>query len=387
MSRLGHVGGGFLREMLRKKFAGAVAAEALAAKATETAGRIPTAGKLAAAEKARKSAADADAALASLFVPEDGEWRRRLTADEEKAAAERALLTRQVLSAFHREQETAELHAEEDVAAAETVQRRISAVAAQLPKALTALLDEMDPVMRRKREAAILAKIGWEDLPLCGASAEEVASIAKSRAAQYAKKFPASNPEYQTADHRRGRDESIQRRRLRKRARKVRGYIGQAVAGVGGADAETRKNYVTDYSVERHRDDVRQSHENMERLRILKPSEPKIQIPMLDAHKRKMEREAAKKALAHRRAAEAGGDYRRKGGVDHDHAARAVPFESDERGARGRGMGPDARARRADEGDAATASPDDEPVAGTGLSPVGLLDGAGATGRDGSPPP
>lgn len=291
-----------MRETLRKKFAGAVAAEALAAKTATAAGRIPTARKLAAAEKADREARDADDALAAMFVSDDaagdvagGERQRQ--AEDEGAAAESKLFADMVFSFYRRRGEYADLHAEEDAAAAETVERRVSSVAEQLPKALAVYLDEMDPVMRRKREAAILAKIGWEDLPLCGASAEEVAAIAQARAAQYAKKHPASDPEFQTAEHRRGRDESIQRRRLRKRARKVRGYIGQAVRGAGGADPETRKNYVTDYSVFCHRDDVRQSHENMERLRILKPAEPKVQIPMLDAHKRKMEREAAKKRL------------------------------------------------------------------------------------------
>lgn len=194
-------------------------------------------------------------------------------------------------------EEAAELDAEEDTAAAETVERRISSVTTQIPKALAAFLDDMDPVMRRKRETAILEKIGWEDLPLSIASADEIAALAAARAARYAKEHPASDPSFQTAEHRRGRDESIQRRRLRKKAKKIRAYIGQAVRGLGGSDPETRKNYVTDYSVLCHRDDVRQSHENMERLRILKVAEPTVQIPMLDAHKRKMEREAAKKRV------------------------------------------------------------------------------------------
>lgn len=87
------------------------------------------------------------------------------------------------------------------------------------------------------------------------------------------------------------------RREMRKAARKARTYIGYAVSAVGGKDSETRPNYVTDYSVICYRAEKRESRENMERLVIQKKEDPEAQIPMIEAHKKKLAREAAKRRL------------------------------------------------------------------------------------------
>src|SRR5690606_20861443 len=193
-----------LRETLRKKFAGAISAEALAAKTAAVAGRIPTARKLAAAEKARKSASDADAALASLFVSDDGEWRRRLTDDEEKAAAERALLTRQVLSVYDKERDAAALDKEEagESNIAGTVPflpprlsdlapeaRNHHAVYRFLPPELAEFLSYMRPVRRAEREKAILKKVEWLGLEVLAMPPAALAERAEREARRHAAQF------------------------------------------------------------------------------------------------------------------------------------------------------------------------------------------------------
>lgn len=176
----------------------------------------------------------------------------------------------------------------------ETSPRR---VADHLPEALAVFLRAMPPARRREREKAIIGKVGWEGVNLIDLDPRALAASAETRARQYAESHPKGDERFQSPEHRRLREPKTWRRRLTKQARKARAYIEGAVGAVGGPERPGRPLYVSDYTMRCHRADLRQSREHMERLRIVKLDDPTVQIPLIEAHQRKMEKEAAKRRL------------------------------------------------------------------------------------------
>jgi hypothetical protein len=173
--------------------------------------------------------------------------------------------------------------------------RKALAVFKMLPPAFSSYVDAMNIMKRKERGAAILAKVGWDVLDTIGLTPAEITERAERKAKAYAMKYPAET--YPEPEHRRRRQGKTWRREMRKEARKARAYIGGAVGAVGGPERDGRPLYVSDYSVTCHRAEMRDSRENMARLVILKKDDPEAQIPMLEAHKKKMAREAAKRRL------------------------------------------------------------------------------------------
>lgn len=176
----------------------------------------------------------------------------------------------------------------------ETSPRR---VADHLPEALAAFLRAMSPARRREREQAIIDKIGWSGLNLIDLDPRALATAAETRARQYAELHPKDDERFQSSEHRRLREQKTWRRKLTKQARKARAYVEGAVGAVGGPARPGRPLYVSDYTLQCHRADLRQSREHMERLRIVKLADPTVQIPLIEAHRRKQEKEAAKRRL------------------------------------------------------------------------------------------
>lgn len=197
--------------------------------------------------------------------------------------------------------------AERKAAEARVVERQIAEIAEEesapryvadhLPEALAAFLRAMPPAHRREREQAIIEKIGWEGLTLIDLEPHALIASANRRANQYADLHPAKDERFQTPEHRRLRDPKTWRRILNKQARKARAYVEGAVGAVGGPARPGRPLYVSDYSVRCHRADLRQSREHMKRLRIVNMDDPTVQVPLLDAHQRKLQKEAAKRRL------------------------------------------------------------------------------------------
>lgn len=176
----------------------------------------------------------------------------------------------------------------------ETSPRR---VADHLPEALAAFLRAMPSARRRESEQAIIDKVGWEGVNLLDLDPRALAASAETRARQYAELHPKGDERFEAPEHRRLREPKTWRRRLTKQARKARAYIEGAVGAVGGPERPGRPLYVSDYTMRCHRADLRQSREHMERLRIVKLDDPTVQIPLIEAHQRKLEKEAAKRRL------------------------------------------------------------------------------------------
>lgn len=176
----------------------------------------------------------------------------------------------------------------------ETSPRRM---ADHLPEALAAFLRAMPPARRREREQAIIDKVGWEGVNLLDLDPRALMTAAETRARQYAELHPKDDERFQSPEHRRLREPKTWRKRLTKQARKARAYVEGAVGAVGGPERPGRPLYVSDYTMQCHRADLRQSREHMERLRIVKLDDPTVQIPLIEAHQRKLVKEAAKRRL------------------------------------------------------------------------------------------
>lgn len=316
MSRLGHVGSGLVRDRLRKIFAGAVAAEALAAKAAAAAGKIPTAKKLAAAEKAKGKAFHANLDLEALFESADasGDVAGGMSAEEIRAAD---------LAASERlaREEAAELDQEErgwqqwerhkpkrgpEIGPSEFVPPKIpeekrepSRVAEYLPPELRPFLERMPAPRRREREEWILKKIGWEGLKILGLSPAALAAWAEDNAREYAKRFPSKDKEgnlmNQEANHRRGRDEKVQRKRGRRAQSDALLYVEAAIGAVGGPKAPGRPLYVSDYGLLLHRQHRQRTEQILGDLWLVREDDPSVRIPMLEVDRRARAAKAAER--------------------------------------------------------------------------------------------
>lgn len=205
-----------------------------------------------------------------------------------RAAAGLSDADRRAADAQEVERQLAELTEEE------TSPRRM---ADHLPQALAAFLRAMPPARRREREQAIIDKVGWEGVNLIDLDPRALMTAAETRARQYAELHPKDDERFQSPEHRRLREPKTWRKRLNKQARKARAYVEGAVGAVGGPERPGRPLYVSDYTMRCHRADLRQSREHMERLRIVMLDDPTVQIPLIEAHQRKLEKEAAKRRL------------------------------------------------------------------------------------------
>lgn len=305
-----------MRDALRKKFVGAISAEALAAKAAETAGRIPTARKRAEAEKAKGRAFHANLDLEALFASGDaaGDVAASMSAEEIRAADMAA-------SARMAEEEFADLDREErgwqqwerhkpkrgpKVGPSEFVPPKIpeekrepSRVADFLPPELRPFLERMPAPRRREREEWILKKVSWEGLEILGLSPAALAAWAEDNAREYAKRFPSKdkegNPMNQEAAHRRGRDEKIQRKRARRAQSDALLYVEAAIGAVGGPKAPGRPLYVSDYGLLLHRQHKQRTEQILGDLWLVREDDPSVRIPMLEVDKRARAAKAAER--------------------------------------------------------------------------------------------
>lgn len=155
-----------------------------------------------------------------------------------------------------------------------------------LPMALRPFLEKMSPARRREREDAILRKCEWEGLEILDLDVDALADKAKRVAAKFAALHPATDPAYQTPEHRRGRCEKVQARRLRKAQRCALRYVGAALGAAGGPDKNARPLYVSDYSLRCYRQQERRTAAVLEGLRLIKKLDPTVQISMTEVNAR-----------------------------------------------------------------------------------------------------
>lgn len=178
-------------------------------------------------------------------------------------------------------------------------ERDPSRVADFLPPELRPYLERMPAPRRREREEWILKKAGWEGLAILGLSPEGLAAWAEERAREYAKRFPSKdmdgNPINQEPEHRRGRDEKIQRKRARRAQSDALLYVEAALGAVGGWKAPRRPLYVSDYSLLLHRQHRQRTEQILGDLWLVREDDPGIRIPMLEVDRRARAAKAAER--------------------------------------------------------------------------------------------
>lgn len=299
VSRLGHLGDGLARGTLRKKFAGAITLSAEAAKFESIAAKIPTEHWLAKAAAARKTAADAaDAALASLFVADDAP--REVAdgmSDDEIRLADFADLDREEAGRSNIVGTMPFLPPRLSDLAPEARDHR--AVYRFLPPELAEFLSRMRPVRRAEREKAILNKVGWLGLEVLAMLPVALAERAEKEARRHAVKFPkedaGGNPINESPEHKKGRCQKWQLRKLRKIQKKALLYVEQAVGAVGGPDRLAL--FLSDYGLAICEAEEMRTREILDRLWLVQKLDPSVQIPMLDLHWKAKAADAAKKRL------------------------------------------------------------------------------------------
>ncbi|MGY4751424.1 replication endonuclease [Pannonibacter sp. Q-1] len=189
-------------------------------------------------------------------------------------------------------------HLREDLEALDAEQ---ADVRTPIPEELRIFLDRMHPARRREREAAIREYVGLEDLSLIGLEPGAVALSASTRAKRYFREFPPRDengaPIHQETYHRKRRCEKWWRRELRKRQRRALLYVEAAVGAAGGPNVPGRPLYVSDYSLESYKAQLRTTEEILEGLRLVCIDDPSIQIPMKELNARKKKADAAKRRL------------------------------------------------------------------------------------------
>jgi hypothetical protein len=282
-ARLGRVGDGLTRDRLRKKFDAARRRAEEAEKAGRKAGWNPHPKWLAAEAAARKAAEDTARDLAGEFeaaeaLPFIGEAARR-QAEQDAEARLRA-------------EEWEELDAEH---------LEPSRLAEHLPADLAKALRKLPAGKRRKREEAILKKVGWKGVGLIGLDPAALAAMAEAEAAKYREKFPAFDADRNAInmepEHRKRRTDSWWRKRLRRDQGHALIYVEAATQAFGGPNSPDRQNYVTDYLLDLHRKHEKRTREIMADQRLVREDDPRIQLSMLLVDEKSRERKAAERRM------------------------------------------------------------------------------------------
>ena len=171
----------------------------------------------------------------------------------------------------------------------------------RLPKELRSFLDRMHPARRRERENAIREYVGFDELKLIEMNPSALAILASDRAQRHFRQFPPKDkngaPIHQEPYHRKRRCEKWWRRRMRKRQRRALHYVEAAIGAVGGPNVPGRPLYVSDYSLESYKSQLRTTEEILEGLRLVCIDDPSVQIPMKELNARKKKADAAKRRL------------------------------------------------------------------------------------------
>ncbi|MEB2846816.1 replication endonuclease [Endobacterium cereale] len=189
--------------------------------------------------------------------------------------------TRVIASCFERATEMAQ---EWEFIKQERDARDHTEVAGYLPIQLRAFLEKMTPARRRERELAILKNCNWEGVEAIDLDADELAQRAKKIAALYAAAHPANDDDFKEPEHKRGRCEKEQVRRLRKAQRKALAYVSAALGAVGGPMRDGRPLYISDYALRCYRQQERRTAKILEGLRLIKKLDPKCQISMTEVN-------------------------------------------------------------------------------------------------------
>jgi len=170
-----------------------------------------------------------------------------------------------------------------------------------LPPELAEFLSRMHPVRCVEREKAILEKVEWLGLEVLAMPPATLAERAEREARRYAASFPKAaadgTPINQSPDHKKGRCEKWQRRRLRKVQKKALLYIEQAVGAVGGPAVPGRALNISDYGLAICEAEELRTQEILGKLWLVKKNDPSVQIPMLDLHWQAKAADAAKKRM------------------------------------------------------------------------------------------
>lgn len=182
-------------------------------------------------------------------------------------------------------------------AEAKTAVRPKKQIYEYLPLELIPFLSQMSVGRRREREDAILRKIGWEGLDVLDLDEDELARKANRKTIQYELAHPADNPDFQTPQHKRRRCEKWQLRRLRKVQRESLVYVVAAVGAAGGPVRDGRPLYISDYSLRLYRQQQLRTAKILERLRLIKKLDPKVQIPLSELNLRAQIADATKRSL------------------------------------------------------------------------------------------
>ncbi|NVJ64771.1 MAG: replication endonuclease [Flavobacteriaceae bacterium] len=171
----------------------------------------------------------------------------------------------------------------------------------RLPNELRGFLDRMHPARRWERENAIREYVGFDDLKLIDMNPSALSILASDRAKRHFRQFPPEDkkgaPIHQEPYHRKRRCEKWWRRRMRKRQRRALHYVEAAIGAVGGPHVPGRPLYVSDYSLESYKAQLRTTEEILEGLRLVCLDDPSVQIPMKELNARKKKADAAKRRL------------------------------------------------------------------------------------------
>lgn len=312
LSGLGHLGDGYAREALQKKFKRARETAAEADAAAELAGRNPTQKTVAKAAAAKRVADDAASELASLLqVAEPSKDAKpiepeQMEFDAEFQATEFADLDREESGwqewVKHKPTPGPKVGPLEFIPPTVPEDKREpSRVAEFLPPELRPFLEKMAGPRRREREEAILKKVGWDGLEILGLSPAALAGKAEAKAREYAKRWPdkdsVGEPMNMESEHRKGRAEKTWRRRLRKQQNAAVLYVESAIGAVGGPATPGRPLYVSDYGLLLHRQHKQRTEEILGDLWLVREDDPSVKIPMLEIDRKARERKAAERRM------------------------------------------------------------------------------------------
>ncbi|TPM33546.1 replication endonuclease [Mesorhizobium sp. B2-2-2] len=171
----------------------------------------------------------------------------------------------------------------------------VSHVADLLPKAFGELLRAMPEGKRKRREAMLVKKVGWENLTLIDLDPMALTKAAETRAWRYRQQFPADD--FPESDHNKRRCEKWWRKRLTREQGKAILNAEDIVQAVGGPNRPGRPLSVSDYTLSLHQRHIERTEEIMAGLRLVQRPDPSVQIPMLEVDQRSKDAADTKRRL------------------------------------------------------------------------------------------
>lgn len=259
----GHLGEGFLRNLFVSDVA-----------AGDFSRWIDTAGR----EQRRQQEPDA----AAWQPLSDEEWQAQQSAE---------------LQQRWREEEEAERRLVADEWAELDDEHTPARLVEHLPEEWRPFLERMSRARRKEREEAILREVGWQGVGLIGLTAEKLAVLAGTKAAQYTTEFPgrdeAGNLINQEPAHKRRRTDKWWRRRLGRDQKDAILDVEAMIGAVGGPAVPGRPLYAADYSCALHQDHKLRTAEILGKSYLIREDDPSVKISMTEVDRKSRRAKAA----------------------------------------------------------------------------------------------